>query len=179
MAESRSKNRRYSEIEDSVAEYVYECMKKYGYYLPISKKQGGQFHWYALDNVDFLEDTSNGMNTTHATGIVQLSSGGDSFRIPHPDLKRPSSKSYVKQYQTIPMHSHKLSDPKPKKQLGIEVTNKELSFDFKNFSWVLGCLNLDRLREKAIPGTWGAINSLVSSKPPSKTSVVMIPPLIR
>ena len=167
------------DIENSVADHVYECMKKYGYYLPVSKTESKQFHWYALDNVDFLEDTPNGMNTTHATGIVQISSNNDNVsRISYPELKRPSSKNYVNQIQTIPMHQYKLSDPKPKKKLDIELKSKELDVDFKNFSWVLGCLNLDRLRENSIPGTWGAFNSLVSSKPPCKTSVVMIPPLI-
>ena len=60
------------EIEESVAEYVSECMQQYGYYKPITESKDDNFHWYALDNVDFLVDTCNGMNTTHATVIIEM-----------------------------------------------------------------------------------------------------------
>ena len=100
-------------------------------------------------------------------------------RIYHPELQRPPTKNYVKKSNQVSMQSCKISDPKPKKQLKIELSKSEMDWDPKNFSWVLGCLDLERIRDKGIPGIWGAFNSLVSSKVPCKTSVVMVPPLIR
>ena len=49
----------------------------------------------------------------------------------------------------------------------------------KNISWILGCSNLDCLQGKGIPRTWCLFNTFVMTKPLSKTSVVMVPPLIR
>ena len=55
----------------------------------------------------------------------------------------------------------------------------ELKVDLKNFSWILSCSNLNCLEGKGIPAIWGLFNSVVLTKHPSKTSVVMVPPLIQ
>ena len=54
-------NDKIIEIEDSVAKFVHVSMEKKGFYLPFSNNNSPKsFHWFALDNVDFLEDTPDG-----------------------------------------------------------------------------------------------------------------------
>ena len=170
------------EIEEATADNVIDNMDKNGFYsgfvFPNTDKN---FHWFALDNIDFLEDTPTGTNTTHATGIAMFcDENGNTIKKMPLKLQRPPSKNYTKD-NDFNIQCCKLTEEKPKKKIDIELSQGQVNDanNLKDFSWVLGCLNLDRLRESGIPGTWGAFNSLASSKPPPKTSVLMVPPLIR
>ena len=165
------------EIEDATAEYVFKCMEEDGFYKPISVHLQSAFYWFALDNFDICEDTPNGKDTTHATGICMFGSN-QTENAPLPKLQRPPAKTYLRHGDLIPMSMHRLND-KPVKKLDIRISDKDCSRNLKTFTWVLASMNIDKLKNKSIPGTWGAFNSLVSSKPPQQTSVVMIPPLIR
>ena len=80
----------------------------------------------------------------------------------------------------MPVQYCKRIDIKPKKKLDYKLSEScNLDIEYKDFSWILACLDLDKSGRNRLPGTWGAFNSLVSTKETTKTSVVTVPPLIR
>ena len=49
--------------------------------------------WFALDNIDFLEDTASGKNTSHGIAIAMYQNEEPSTRKKPLSLQRPPNKS--------------------------------------------------------------------------------------
>ena len=83
------------EIENTMSNHVKENIVKNGYYLPDSMSQN-TFVWFALDNIDFLEDTASGKDTLHGTGIAMYHSEAANNPKEPLQLKRPADKKDTK-----------------------------------------------------------------------------------
>ena len=79
-----------------------------------------RFTWFALDNIDFLEDTASGKNTLHGTGIVMYQNEcTEDIKTPLV-LKRPPNRDTDR--VEMPVQYCKRIDIKPKKKLDFKLT---------------------------------------------------------
>ena len=173
------------EIETAIANSVLEKMASMGGVYKPPWLMNDKFVWFALDNIDFLESTPNGMSTLHgtATAVYQTSSDESPNTTLHIDR---SSRSQTLD-TAVPMKILSCDKPVPTNQKCVctlnsckssTETNKEM-----DMAWVIGCLDFNESEIKvkpgsSSPGTWGAFNSLMSPSG-AKTNIALVPPLIR
>ena len=106
------------------------------------------FHWFALANVDLLEDTASDKNTTYATGTAMFCNKGTADGKKTLEIRQPATKNYTKQGIHVQLQKIKLNDSKLKKQLDIELSQTKLKLNLKIFFCIHNCLNLKFLQRK-------------------------------
>ena len=169
------------EIETAIANSVIDRMNLMGGIYQPPWLVNGQFVWFALDNIDFLESTPTGMNTLHGTATAVYQAAKEDTTTPITIDRKSASQTLE---STIPCKT--LTCMKP------QTTNKKCFLKFNSYvapsnpdlidmAWIIGCLEFEdsgvTVRMDS-SGTWSAFNSLQST-PGCKTNIALVPPLIR
>ena len=177
-------------IENCLAGHVIEETKRnHGIYLhpwTIPDK----FTWFAIDNIDFLENTPSGMNTLHGTAISIYQEKKHNESSKERIFDRKMNLKDV--YDDCEMPILKCNYPKPKKNTRHNVTLNESKPSMiekrkLDLAWItatVGCLHADFNKEVTsnkfkTPGTWTAFNSLTGTYNERTTNIAVLTPLIR
>lgn len=142
------------------------------------------FVWFALDNVDFLEFTPFGINKFYGTAVAVYQTASDSYSIIPIDID--PSPHFETLEATVLCEILPCDKPVPTAKkcactLNSGTSNTELNKK-KILALIAGCLDFkeSKVEVKPIscPGTWWALNSLLSPFGPM-TNIALVPPLIR
>ena len=125
------------EIENAIPNHVKENIVKNGYYLPDSMSQN-TFVWFALDDIDFLEDTASGKDTLHGTGITMYQSESTNNPKEPLQLKRPPDTKDTKNRVSVDIQYCAKVEDKPKLSLTLSDVH-EFGTEYKDIFWV--CMN--------------------------------------
>ena len=173
-------------IENCVANSVIEETKANdGVYLPPWTVQDN-FTSFAIDNIDFLENTPSGMNTLHGTAIAMYQSQCKNATNTERVFKRTNSETC---YDDCELPLLPCNAPKPKKSIHkIDLHSSSPSINEKrkiDLAWILGSIDCQIVDEedndcknKGV-GTWSSFNSLCSSFNSDITNIALLAPLIR
>lgn len=172
-------------IENRLASAIQQQMVSNGGLFIPSWMVKDQFVWFALDNIDFLEDTVNGKDTLHGSvlAVYQSTHPNNSSVVSHIDLKSAPS-SHKETLQCNVLHC-----PTPK--VGCKVLPFDVSDSYRaidkchqlDLLWILSCLRLtedteDKTTSSDFSVTWNVFNSLLSPES-TVTNISLVPPLIR
>ena len=153
-------------LETAIANVVKNSLQFEGLYVPPFLKKG-TFVFFAVDNIDFAEDTADGKGTTHGTITVVYQDYATSEVIA-PNLELSEAKSLTVTPYNVPIKS--CSKPKPrvvKRTQKFKMNTKGIaeSYELATLGWIIASAfsreNEDVNRSK-IPG-WAGFKSLVSS----------------
>ena len=155
-------------LETALANAVVENTKRFrGLYVPPFLKKG-TFVYFAADNVDFSEDTTDGKGTTHGTIVAVYQRADASGEPVAPPLTVHETKNLsVTPYHLPMMHCDK---PKPKlvkRKKHFTVNKDGISNIYKltHLGWIIAS-TISRLeKNENVPG-WAGYNSLLSRNQP-------------
>ena len=161
------------------ADGVEEIKSNNGVYLP-PWSVPDEFTWFAIDNIDFLEQTPTGMNTLHGTAIAMYQQKTEDECSSERIFDRERKLKDIFDDCEIPLLN--CSKPKPKKstRYNVSLLESEPFMDEKrktDLVWVMGTVKSSNEEDKS-PGTWAAFNSL-STRSESLTDIALLAPLIR
>ena len=152
-------------IENAIAaDVVEETKPNNGVYLP-PWSVPDEFTCFAIDNIDFLEQTPSGMNTLHGTAIAMYQQKTEGECSSERIFDRERKLKDIFDDCEIPLLN--CSKPKPKKstRYNVSLLESEPFMDEKrktDLVWVMGTVKSSNEEDKS-PGTWAVFNSFNST----------------
>ena len=153
-------------LETAMANAVVENTKRFdGLYVPPFLKKG-TFVSFAVDNIDFAEDTADGKGTTHGTitAVYQKANATEEVIAPSLEVKEAKNLSVAPYHVPIkPCSKPKRGPIQRAHRFEINTTGVAESYQLTTKGWVItSALSRENGEKSTVPG-WAGFKSLVSS----------------
>ena len=173
--------KRIIRLETSLANAVIRNMQQFeGLYVPPTVKKGA-FIYFAVDNIDFNEDTPDGKCTTHGTitTVFQTATADGDYLAPPLQIDETRDPILLPhQTKVITCQKPQQKCPRKESKQKYEVNKKGIdeTYHMSQFSWVLAtAISRSGDANVLLPG-WSGYNSLVLKSMP-QTNVSVLPVL--